>query len=94
MIESMLASSMSFGNRLACAGRCASFRRLRVFPLEVDDDARAVRCGDQPSRLPAVERADQRVDILLQERDQRILPTGFKIPARRTWHVSFCCGHT
>src|SRR5580692_8080591 len=48
-------------------------------PLGVDDDARAVLCLDQPGRLPAVERADHRVGVLLQERDQRILLPGFDL---------------
>src|SRR6202041_57440 len=48
-------------------------------PLGVDDDARAVLCRDQPGRLPAVERADHRVGVLLQERDERILLPGFDL---------------
>src|SRR6202789_3509708 len=48
-------------------------------PLGVDDHARAVLCRDQPGRLPAVERADDRVGVLPQERDQRILLPGFDL---------------
>src|SRR3979409_2801930 len=36
-------------------------------------------CRDQPGRLPAVERADHRVGVLLQERDPRILLPGFDL---------------
>src|SRR5882757_4733178 len=70
-------------------------------PLGVDDNAGAVLCRDQPGRLPAVERADHRVRVLLQERDQRILLPGFDLQQTDQNNgfighgLSPCClGHT